>query len=335
LLCSSAASEEALSIQNVLYHALWECRDLIDVSELNVQKSDAARLLREVLHDSPELFHVNTKFSYSYNSSGRILSITPSYRATGKELAEQREFYYATVSELLAAYPRPSCDAEAVLYIHDTLASNYDYDTEYKSYDAYSLFKNGRGVCQAYSLAFVALCREWSIEAHVTVSDAMDHAWNTVRVDGAYYHVDVTRDDPITDCTPSKNVLHSAFLRSDAGIESLGYREYDAGTPCDSQIFERDGVGILGDVSVAAAFLKNGIFVFNGNDVFKVSFNSTPSLSPLPTGDSNGDGCVDACDILCARAGESLPFCVYDEEKIRGIILDGISNKYLYDSNLD
>ncbi len=335
LLCSSAVSEDALSAHDTLYRGLWECRETVDVSALNVQKSDAARLLREVLHGSPELFHVSEKFSYSYNSSGYLLSITPTYKATGKELAEQREFYYETISDLLSVYPRPPCDAEAVLYIHDTLASTYDYDTEYKNYDAYSLFKNGRGVCQAYSLAFVALCRAWDIDAHLAFSDAMDHAWNTVCVDGAYYHVDVTRDDPISDQAPSQTVLHSAFLRSDAGFASLGYHDYIAQTPCDSLRFEKNDGGVLEDVSVAAVFRENGIFVFDGSDVFKVSFNLTPPIASLAQGDSNGDGCVDVCDILCVRVGKVLPFLTYDEEKIREVILDSLAKKYLYASDLD
>ena len=54
----------------------------------------------------------------------------------------------------------------------------------------------------------------------------MDHAWNHVRVEGEWYHVDVTRDDPIPAEGGAPTVTHTRLLRSDGGMEAMGYTAY-------------------------------------------------------------------------------------------------------------
>lgn len=305
----------------VLYRALYGCLETVDLSSFKIPKENAPRLLRDVLYNSPELFYVGGKFAYSYNSQGYLLSITPIYKVTGAELDEQRAVYNAKIQGLMADCPDGATDAEAVLYIHDVLASNFDYDTDYKAYDAYSFFESGRGVCQAYSLAFIALCRTRGIDASMAVSNEMDHAWNTVCIDGAYYHVDVTRDDLVGDA----GVLHTAFLRSDGGMRALGYYGYEAKFPCDNTKFD----GLLDGVESKVTFSENGIFAFNGQGVLKVTLSDTPLLTPLCEGDTNGDGEVNLHDLLSVIKGENIPLTLTDKKRLLCLVLERIAKKYL------
>ena len=63
------------------------------------------------------------------------------------------------------------------------------------AFDIYGAFINKKGVCEAYSKAFQTLCYAVGINANQAVG--VGHMWNTVKLDGDWYYVDVTWDDPI------------------------------------------------------------------------------------------------------------------------------------------
>lgn len=93
--------------------------------------------------------------------------------------------------------------------IHDYLALNTSYDyTNFLnntipdgSHDAYSVILNGVGVCDGYSEAFKAFMCTLGIECYKTIGigNGGDHAWNYVKINGIFYFVDVTWDDPVPD----------------------------------------------------------------------------------------------------------------------------------------
>lgn len=96
---------------------------------------------------------------------------------------------------------------ETVKAIHDYLVNNtqYDYDNYLNgtipdsSYSARGVFENGMAVCQGYAYAFELLCDLAEIDCVLVTGTANGggHAWNQVNVDGNWYNIDVTWDDPI------------------------------------------------------------------------------------------------------------------------------------------
>jgi len=88
-------------------------------------------------------------------------------------------------------------DFEKALALHDWLILHADYDTDYCFYGAEGVLIYGKGVCQSYADAYAMLLEKVGIAVKTVVSTAMDHAWNLVRLDGEWYHVDCTWDDPI------------------------------------------------------------------------------------------------------------------------------------------
>lgn len=112
---------------------------------------------------------------------------------------------------------------EKIKAIHDYLVVNTVYtDSEDKDYlaTALSVIKDGKGQCQGYSEAFAAIMLICGVETRIVSGKAFDsqmrfvpHAWNQVKIDGTWYHVDVTWDDPIPDTGGA--VLQSYLCRSD------------------------------------------------------------------------------------------------------------------------
>ena len=58
-----------------------------------------------------------------------------------------------------------------------------------------------------------------------------------VKIDGQWYHVDVTWDDPVPD-KPGR-VSHENFLRSDDGIRSTGHYGWTSDYTCTSTKYDK------------------------------------------------------------------------------------------------
>lgn len=111
---------------------------------------------------------------------------------------------------ILAEIIKPGMnDYEKELAIHNYLLLHmaYDYDN-YKndtlpndSYTIYGSLFNGIAVCQGYAYSAKLLLSMAGIESHVVTGTAngIAHAWNKVKIEGSYYNLDVTWDDPVPD----------------------------------------------------------------------------------------------------------------------------------------
>lgn len=296
------------SLSDILRYAMAACEAEVDVSAFGIKATELGGVLAEVLQDAPELFHVDGRFSYTYGADGRVLAVCPTYTMVGVELAVARRLYLQTVERYLDCMNEARGDAawseaEVVLYLHDALAERCSYDEEGAlagggRANAYELFRDGMGICQAYALAFMALCRAAGIEADFVCSPEMDHAWNHVRVDGAWYHVDVTHDDPVPSLGEAEPVYHHRWLRSDAGMDALGYRGYQCtqGHACVDTRYEVGESGVLSRYSTPVRYSPLG-WVGEGSDRLPVLLLAPDSVA----GDLDGDGQVGVSDLVLCK----------------------------------
>lgn len=124
-------------------------------------------------------------------------------------------------------------DLEKALVLHDYLVREVDYDPgddmgNYPavSYTTTGVFVNRIAVCAGYATAYSQLLSEVGIESCIVSSDSMNHAWNMICLDGSWYHVDVTWDDPSN--MRGGFVYHHYFLRSDSEfLSQLDSAHYD------------------------------------------------------------------------------------------------------------
>ena len=95
-------------------------------------------------------------------------------------------------------------ELERELYIHDYLVKNCVYkdkaDDNDNRYTIYGCLVEQSAVCEGYKNAFqqlLAYCgiKSYGVSGSLDDSDNVDHVWNAVRIDGEYYHTDVTWDD--------------------------------------------------------------------------------------------------------------------------------------------
>lgn len=96
---------------------------------------------------------------------------------------------------------------EQIKYVHNWLIDNLEYDTTYKQTDIHNVYGalvNRKVVCEGYARAFKYILDGLNIENILVSGTATNsnnstesHAWNYVKLDGKWYAIDVTWDDPI------------------------------------------------------------------------------------------------------------------------------------------
>lgn len=96
---------------------------------------------------------------------------------------------------------------EDIKMVHDYLVQNISYDTTLSKdniYSVYGALVNGEAVCEGYARAFKYILDEMEIPCTLVIGKATNsegktenHAWNYVNLNGSWYAVDSTWDDPI------------------------------------------------------------------------------------------------------------------------------------------
>lgn len=129
---------------------------------------------------------------------------------------------YAKVREILNTQIREGMtDYEKELALHDYLVTHCRYSEETAQapgsdiYRAYGALINHDAVCNGYAeaLQLLFLCCGIKSQFVIGTADGVDHAWNLVELDGKWYHLDATWDDPKPD--QGGDALHAYFNVSD------------------------------------------------------------------------------------------------------------------------
>lgn len=208
----------------------------IDISAYNIPVSELADFYYGCLYSNPHVFYAMTGLSY-YSSGQYATRIIPKY--VSEFTKEHVAIYEAKVASILKTIPSGLSDMEKALALHDYIVSHCEYDYTYSRYDSYNLLVNGIAVCQGYTLGYTDLLNRVGIASKYVVSDPMNHAWNLVQIDGKWYQVDCTWDDPLYTGSPNLGgVRHINFLRSDAGITSTGHYDWVVSETCTSTTYD-------------------------------------------------------------------------------------------------
>ena len=99
-------------------------------------------------------------------------------------------------------------DFKKVVAAHNYIINNCVYNLEGiegdtltdDDFSAYGVFVKGLAVCEGYAKAFEILMAIADIDCIIVTGtigeDEIPHAWNMVKLEDSWYHVDVTYDDP-------------------------------------------------------------------------------------------------------------------------------------------
>ena len=94
---------------------------------------------------------------------------------------------------------------------HDHIVNNtvYDEENRFDSYTAYNLITSGVSICGGYSDIIAIYLNKLGVKNYKITSE--NHIWNLVELDGAWYHLDATWDDPIAS-DGIQYLIHNFFI---------------------------------------------------------------------------------------------------------------------------
>ncbi|MBQ3939830.1 MAG: leucine-rich repeat protein [Oscillospiraceae bacterium] len=199
---------------------------------------------------------------------------------------------------------------QKALHLRKWIIDRADYEPgdvyDQKNHTTASVFlhkkSNGKyyTVCEGYSRCYQLLMNRVGIKTYLIGSDNiknpkdMGHAWNMIQLNGKWYHVDVTWDDPAYQ-DPSLCSRYDFFLCSDAKFDTDGHEKY--------RWYGTEGYGINRNANLATMDNRN-MGDLNGDgkvtaaDVTKLGNYVGKQVSDgvLALGDLNFDGRITAAD---------------------------------------
>lgn len=176
------------------------------IPELN--SAEIFTVKEAVINDHPEAFWITGDYSISANMhDGSYVTLYSgcSYTDILTKMVALEQSIIAVFKEI----PSNRSEYERELLIHDILVRDVSYDTDaveiVDSYNnaatVYGTLVEKKALCSGYAVTFKLLCNRVGISCSTVngISKDIGHMWNIVRLDGFWYHVDVTWDDPVTD----------------------------------------------------------------------------------------------------------------------------------------
>lgn len=251
-------------------NALKSFEEEIYIIEYDVTPEDVENLYYFALYTNPELFYVDLQFSYCLNqATGYIIYLAPIYLYTKAEVAEKKIEIDKKASEYLSKINDGMTDFQKAMILHDEIVMNSEYSDGATLYD---LIVGGKGKCSAYSITYSYLLSLVGINTEIVTSDSMNHEWNKVEIDGKYYNVDLTWDDPLPDKLGKVN--HKNFLLSDAAFESGNNGKGIVHSDFDKTYFKAtstkyDGYDVMHAINTKFCFADNSFYCIDNQYLSK------------------------------------------------------------------
>ncbi len=178
-----------------------------------------------VSFEEPELFWL----SGNKIKTGRLYYW---YDSSEADIIESRQAEIdAKVSEILSAV-NGMTEYETIIYLHDYIVLNNNFEPSETSDEGqykrtiYGGLVYGSVQCEGYAKTLMYLCDMVGIEC-VTIPGTNEaggsHAWNCVKIEGEWYNIDTTWDDPQLSVVDETNLRHRYCLVPDSWIHNVSH----------------------------------------------------------------------------------------------------------------
>ncbi len=290
----SGLSELQKSIYIRLDNAVFNMQTgYVDVGECSYRDLELAFFALRC--DRPEYFWLPNTYSLRVVGKRRQIRFADNdagWVCTKEERLQTESQIKTSLQQFLGGVSSDDGQYELELKAHDWLAEKIIYDHDaIDNYDAYpeawtieGAFVDGKAVCEGYSKAMQLMCYMVGIDCSiVTGTTSNAHMWNVVKIDGQWYHLDLTFNDG------DNNVYHSFFNVTNESVEKS--RMIDASAKdCDDEALQKGRYNLF--VPICSSTQDN---YFNKNSAYVTAKNQFEStvVSLVYSAITNGKNCVE------------------------------------------
>ncbi len=231
-------SETQKKAYNNIFYEIMNAEDRFpEQIEVPLMKSnELTQVYEAVIYDNPEIMCFGKDASIVID--GRLCFFKPEYTMIPSEFHRRASRLSEKAEKFCSVFPDGMSDFDKELCIHDYIVKNCVYDCDkYGAGLAYTCLFSGYASCEGYSKAMKYLLEKAGIESLTVLGDAENlqgntesHMWNLVKIDGDYYYLDATWDDPDEN---TGLVSHAYFNLSEKEIRA-DHSNFTSFMPCEN-----------------------------------------------------------------------------------------------------
>lgn len=226
-ICSSrygyySLNADEKSVYDEIVNGAHHFEETIELTR-TVSKERLEEICKLIYLEETSLYYISKEYSVSFNAeTEEASSVQLSYVFDYDEVNSMNVLTEQRVSEILAKITPEMDTVDTIKLFHDEIILNCKYSVDGKYISTpYGAFVDGSALCEGYARAFAILCNKVGIEnlfatGSQVVTDQYgnqayeEHIWNMVKVDGLWYNIDLTWDDPTT--SSKADALDDAFI---------------------------------------------------------------------------------------------------------------------------
>ncbi|WP_050608135.1 DUF5050 domain-containing protein [Clostridium niameyense] len=198
------------------------------------------------------------------------------YKYDANTIMKMKNEFNNKIDEILNNIIKPNMtEFQKEIAIHDyiVLNTNYILDTKGLSFTSYGCIVNNEAVCDGYTRAMQILLNKVGIYAIRVVGFAgTDHAWNIVKINNKFYHVDATWND-------------SNFYKTNAHYKYLNVTDEELSKDhvWDRTKFPKCTDNYFKYLHKAKSVVKDNNYIYysnknDGNGIYKMSFDGKEDI---------------------------------------------------------
>ncbi len=188
--------EHDQAVYNSLMNQLMHYQEEIVI---DIPHESLGKIIQSISWDIPLLFYIDFYQGGAYYQKGGKLYTTGHYQYPKEEAKRLLEECKNWGNYIISKMPSGLTEVQRVLWLHDAVAKNVQYDHSdkvHKGQDIVSVIRDKLSVCAGISKTFKYLCDLAGQPCMVVIGQLNDelHAWNLVWISGEPSFIDVTND---------------------------------------------------------------------------------------------------------------------------------------------
>ncbi|MDO4554146.1 MAG: Ig-like domain-containing protein [Lachnospiraceae bacterium] len=201
---------------NKVYKALRNYKTSVDLTGYKMTVSTFVAAFNQCFEKDyyllDSILEMSNPSVYYSSSTGYVTKVKFKYTLSKSTMKKRYSSLKSAVDTAKKSIGTGLSKEQVALAAHDYIIKRATYNISYSEiasanpskvvpnyHSAKGILVDRSGVCAGYAYAYRILMKEYGITCSLIESNSMNHAWNMVKLDGYWYHVDATWDDPDAD----------------------------------------------------------------------------------------------------------------------------------------